>query len=185
MYILHFYLKIKFISFSERNQRIGQNEYKMQVSVFLKEILNYSTIVSIIIIVSNDYKWPFYIKSYFEIASILGSISSKAFSIDCLLHDFQIEEAAIHIKVLIFVVLPFFLWFFLFLLIRIKRKHIDFNQLFTYFLIISNYFQPIILQNLLDNIRCKSLGEKTFLYKNMNLECDSENHLKWVILLNF
>ena len=150
----------------------------MQVSVFLKGILNYSQTVSII--TSINYTWPFYIKSYFEIASILGSISSKAFSVDCLLHDFQINEEAIHIKALIFVILPFFLWTLLFLVVQLKRKNLAFNQLFSYFLIISSYFQPMILQNLLDNFKCKSLGARSLLYMDMNLACDSEDHVKWV-----
>ena len=150
------------------------------------------------IISSGNFKWPYYVKTYLEISSILGSISSQAFSIDCLINDFQINENPIHLKALIFVILPFILWIMVFFILISKdikcliyltnkknNERFICNDTFTYLIIISNFLQPFILQELFNNLKCKKIGDNLFLYLQMNFNCDSKNHLNWVIQINF
>ena len=168
------------------------NERSIKVSVYLKVLLNYSQMVSII--TNGNFKWPYYIQSYLYISSILSSVSTDAFSIDCLLYDLQINESPIHIKALIFVILPFFIWVLVIILLTLKicliktrnsKELFKMKNLFTYFIICCNYLHPMILQKLFDNLKCKNLGGKEFIYMQMNFSCDSENHTKWVLYLHF
>lgn len=158
---------------------------RTHASIYLKGILNYSQILAIIIAI--NFKWPFYVYTYFEIAGFLGSISSQTLSFDCILKDFQIQESPVHIKFMIFVILPFFIWILLILFdviqnLKNRKKSINKEKIFTYFIIVSNYLQPFILQTIFDNLKCKELDGKSYLYKEMLIDCESENHQ---FLVNF
>lgn len=148
----------------------------------MKEILNYSQIIAIILAI--NFKWPTYVMSYFQIPSFLGSLSNNTISLNCLIYDFNINESVVHLKFLMFALMPFLAWIILvfihFLKARIKNQKISLEKLFAYLIIIGNYLQPLILQNIFDNLKCEKLNQKSFLAKDMNLECDSENHKNWV-----
>ena len=149
--------------------------------MYLKIFLNYSQIVSILISINNNL--PAYSQSYLEISSMVTSFSSRAFSVDCFIYYFHWSESPLHIKALMFVIFPFILWLIFFMGALFKKlRGIKFQKekLITYFLIISNFLQPFILQQLIDNLKCKNIGNGSFIYKQMNFQCDSSNHLKWV-----
>lgn len=161
----------------------AQKKLKIQLSVYLKIFLNYSQIVSILISINNNL--PAYSQRYFEISSMVTSFSSRAFSIDCFIYYFHWSESPLHIKALMFVIFPFILWLILFmgaLLKKMRGFKFQKEKLTTYFLIISNFLQPFILQQLIDNLKCKKIGNSLVIYKQMNFQCDSKNHLKWVYL---
>ena len=154
-----------------------QKKLKIQLSVYLKIFLNYSQIVSILISINNNL--PAYSQSYFEISSMVTSFSC----VDCFLYYFNWSESPLHIKAFMFVIFPFILWLIFFmgaLFKKMRGNKFQKEKLMTYFLIISNFLQPFILQQLIDNLKCKSIGNGSFIYKQTNFPCDSTNHLKWV-----
>jgi len=170
--------RLIFIRFAQHNQ-VVDNENKLMVSIYLKELLSYSQVLSII--VTFNYKWPFYVYSYLHLSSILGSLSSQVFSIDCLLN--YGNESPLHFKALVAVLLPFFIWtimVFMTIVNNVRKNEHNYTKLFSFFVIISNFLQPYILQQLFNNLRCINLGDRSFLYMDMKTECDSENHLNWV-----
>ena len=149
-------------------------------------MLNYSQIVSILI--SINHNLPSSSQSYFQISSVLTSLTSQAFSIDCFIYYLDLDENPLHLKALISVFLPFFIWLILLfglLIKKMKGKTIEKGKILTYFLIICNFFQPSILQQLVDNLNCKTIGSSSFIFKEMNFECNSQNHLNWVHISNF
>lgn len=168
----------------EKNQKNAEeNANRAHASIYLKQILNYSQILAIIITI--NFKWPYYVNSYFQITSFLGSISNQALTFDCLINDFKIKESPIHIKFAIFTLLPFLIWVLMILLsvflhFKNKKNSINKEKILTYFIIISNYLQPFILQTIFDNLKCKRLDGRLFLYKEMMIDCESENHQFWV-----
>lgn len=169
----------------EKSQKLTtENVNKIHASVYLKGILNYSQILAIIITI--NFKLPFYVYSYFEIAGFLGSLSSQTLSFDCILNDFLIQGSSVHIKFFIFAILPFFIWFLLILFglirdLKNRKKSMNKEKMITYFIIISNYLQPFILQTIFDNLNCKELDGQFYLYKDMTINCESENHQFLVI----
>lgn len=133
-----------------------------------------------------NYKWPSYCYDYLRISAILGYFSSQVVSSDCLIYEYDIKQSPLHLKALIAVLLPFFIWLIMLFILIVTNygiNQLDFGKMFSYFVIISNYMQPFILQQLFDNLKCINLDGKSFLYKEMKTQCDSEDHLAWVFFI--
>lgn len=154
---------------------------KRVFSNYLKILINYFQMISII--QSFNIKWPFATKQFLESSSSVPTIYSRVFSIDCLISDYEISIEPIYLKTLIANILPFMIIFNLmifFKILHLMKKNNNFNRFFSSVMIMIIFLQPNILQQIFDNLNCTIIGNKSFLTKQLNIDCDSNDHLKWV-----
>ena len=152
------------------------------MSVYMKILLNYFQMVSFI--KSLDVKWPFYADEYLKSVAFINSVSSSIVSIDCLVNQYDIEGEIIHLKAAFSSFLPFFLLFIVLVIMIFQMKFLqkknNFNKILLSFFVISIFLHPNILQSLFDNIGCIELGDRKYLEKQLDLDCNSDGHKKWV-----
>ena len=174
-----------------KNSSINKNSsLKQGFSIYLKILLNYLQMIGIIH--SMDLKWPFYANDYLSVTTKVGVSTTEIVSLQCVLDDFGITAKFIHVKALIFVLIPFYITFSIILLLSlicIFTKKPQSHRLIVGIVVLSVYLQPLILQNLFDNINTTKLNAKNYLTKELTLSYDDEDHQKWVnnlknILLN-
>ncbi len=53
------------------------------LSIYMKIYMNYIHMISIIS--GMDFRWPYYIESYFSVQNNVGSVSSQVISIECMI----------------------------------------------------------------------------------------------------
>ena len=155
-------------------------DMKKGVSIYLKIMLNY--IQSISIIQSLELKWPFYVKSYMNVYSNAGSVSTQVISLDCMVNDYNIDVETIYAETVFSITLPFLCFFISFFALAtvylIKKK----SQKIRFIVIVivgSIFLQPMILKILFKNLVCKQINEISYLAGNLKIKCDSSEHINW------
>ena len=162
------------------NKEDDMFDMKKGVSIYLKIMLNY--IQSISIIQSLELKWPYYVKSYMNVYSNAGSVSTQVISLDCMVNDYNINVETIYAETVFSIILPFFCFFISFValstvyLIRKKSQKIRFIVIV---IVGSIFLQPTILKILFKNLVCKKINEISYLSANLKIKCDSDSHVNW------
>ena len=155
---------------------------KKEMSVYLKILLNYLQMISIIR--SLELKWPFYVGNYLNIYANFGGVSTQILSFDCLLQDNNIETESIYIQTILAVSLPFaiFLISILALLILyLKNKKTQKTRFIVVVIVVSIFLQPSIIKTLFENLTCKEIEDSSFLQIDMIIDCNSESKKLWVL----
>ena len=167
----------------EMEKEIRKKKKNKKISVYMKILLNYFQMISFI--KSLDVKWPFFVEEYLKSAAFISSVSTSILSIDCLVDQYGIAGEIIHLKAAFSSILPFCLLFLVLLImffqLKFKRKN-QFNKTWLAFFVISIFMHPNILQSLFDNVTCLEFGDKQYLQKQLDLDCDSDNHKEWVLV---
>ena len=149
----------------------------------MKILLNYFQMISFI--KALEIKWPFYTDEYLKSFAFINSVSSSVVSIDCLVNQYDIAGEIVHLKAAFSSILPFCLLFIVILILllqhKFRKQKTIFNKVWLSFFIISIFMHPNILQSLFDNISCLELGDKKYLEKQLDLDCDSSGHNEWVM----
>lgn len=156
---------------------------KVGIAIYLKIFLNYLQMISIIR--TFDLKWPSYVKNYLNIYSFFGGVSSEIFSIDCLTNEYNYGLKNIYINTLFMICFPFFLIFLngLFILLHfLYSGKFQKIRLMIIIIVISIFLQPINIQALFANLKCLEINENSLLEANMSIDCQSEEHQKWVYI---
>ena len=161
---------------------------KKEISVYLKILLNYLQMISII--QSLELKWPFYVSNYLNIYSNLGGVSTQIISFDCLLQDSNIEIESIYIQTILAIILPFAIFLIsiialgvkYFRNIKIKKQQSQKTRFVVVVIVVSIFLQPSIIKTLFDNITCKQIDDSKYLKANFLINCESSSQKTWVIL---
>lgn len=164
----------------------GKRRHKKELSIYLKIILNYLQMIGFIR--SLNIKWPFYADNYVKSLSFFSDISSNVFSIDCLIFQYDIQGNTLHLKAIFssFLLLFSFLIFLTIISFKFAISHYSyFTKIILAFFIISMFLHPIIIQSLFENLICIDIDGNRLLEKQLNLECDSSNHMLWVLNFSF
>ena len=155
---------------------------KKGISVYLKILLNYLQMISII--QSLDLKWPFYVRSYLNVYSNFGGVSTQILSFDCLLQDHNIETESIYIQTILAVGLPFAIFLisiFVLALIYWRKKKTQKIRFIVVVIVVSIFLQPSIVKTLFDNLTCKQIDGSRYLKANFLINCDTKTQETWVI----
>lgn len=153
---------------------------KKQVSVFLKIFLNYSQMISIL--QAFDLKWPIEIKTFFNVYSNAGGISSDVVSFDCLVKDEKFSLDAIYLKTIIFNIIPmsaFCVAFGILLLIYLQRGKSQTIRFIVVVVVTCIFLQPTIIKLLFDNLICRKIDHRNFLKEKLIVDCDEEGYKQW------
>ena len=154
---------------------------KIGLAIQMKIFLNYLQMISIIY--SFDLKWPDYVMDYFNIFSFIGGVSTQVISLDCLLQDYQIEIQSIYIQTILNIMMPFNIVFiagFILTILLIKKREFRGIRMIIVTIVVSIFLQPPIIKSLFDNLKCITIEKQNLLYVNMLIDCDSNEHKKWV-----
>lgn len=153
---------------------------KKQISVFMKIFLNYSQMVAII--QSFDLKWPFAIKSLFNVYSNAGGVSANVVSVDCLVQDANIKTEPIYIQTFVFNLVPVFVFLIALLILTVVHYTKKKSQKIRFVVVIivtCIFLQPPIVKLLFDNLICKNIDGHPFLQEKLILNCDEESYKQW------
>lgn len=159
---------------------------KVGIAIYLKIFLNYLQMISIIR--TFDLKWPSYVNNYLNIFSFFGGVSSDIISVDCLLYAYNKMLKNIYINTLFMISFPFALIFlsgFFILLNFLYSGKFHKIRLVVIIIIISIFLQPLNIQVLFDNLKCLEINKSLLLEANMSIDCQSEEHQKWVFIFIF
>lgn len=155
--------------------------HKKTVSIYLKILLNYIQLISII--QSMEMKWPYYAKEYFGAYSNFGSVSTQTISFECLLHHYAIDIQPIYFETFFSIILPYLTFIFGFFIVRIflflKRKRRDSHRFVVIVIVSSIFLQPTIIKMLYKNLICKRINSQSMLTANLMIDCDASDHKKW------
>lgn len=157
-------------------------QIKKSLSIYMKILLNY---LQMITIVQNfEFKWPFYVRDYFNFFSTVGGgLSTQVVSIDCLINDYNLNIVALYGQTLILCVLPFVIQisaaviFFVIFILKRKNQRIRF---IVVVIVVNVFLQPSIIKILFENLSCKNIDEHSYLTQDMSISCDSDSHKTWV-----
>ena len=158
-------------------------DIKKGVTIYLKILLNYLQLISIIH--SFDLKWPFYVKEYLNIYSSAGNLSDQAISFECLLFDYEISIKPVYFQTCFTILIPFTTYLLAFILLFLKlvlfhKKRRELNTKFVVIVIVSSIFlQPNIIKVLYKNLICKKIDDDYLLTHNYSINCNSDSHSKW------
>ena len=173
-------------SFKENNSANSNRnnatfDIKKGVSVYLKILLNYLQMISII--ESLNLKWPVYLQNFLNIHSNIGGVSTEALSLECFLQDQNIQINVIYVQTLLRLILPFAIFFVSILILvrsrKDRRKQI--NRSIVVLIIVSIFFQPSIIKSLFDNVTCEKFEDKQYLKADLLIDCESDSKNNWVI----
>jgi hypothetical protein len=167
----------------QHKKQIPQFNIKKGGSIYLKILMNYLQIIAIIH--SIDLRWPFYTNDFLKANSQAASVTNEVLSFDCIIHDYEIQQEPIHIKAMIGVIMPFVMFFaifVMFLLNFLKTGKSQKNRIIMSLVVLCIFLQPSVLKQLFDNLNCKRIGDEIFLTKQMNLKCNDDSHQKWVFI---
>lgn len=157
-------------------------DIKKGVSVYLKILLNYLQMISII--ESLKLKWPAYLQNFLNVHSnIGGGVSTEALSLECFLQDQNILTNVIYVQTLLKLILPFAICFVSIIILiqrfRKERKK-QINRSIVVLIIVSIFFQPSIIKSLFDNVTCEKIEENLYLKTDLLIDCESDSQQKWV-----
>lgn len=159
---------------------------KKEMSVYLKILLNYLQMISIIR--SLELKWPFYVGNYLDIYANFGGVSTQILSFDCLLQDNNIETESIYIQTILAVSLPFAIFLIsiiALILLCLKNKKTQKTQKTRFIvvvIVVSIFLQPSIIKTLFDNITCKQIDDSQYLKENFLINCETSSQKTWVLI---
>ena len=132
------------------------------------------------IIQSLDFSWPNYLDSFFEFLSNLGFFSTQILTLDCFLTSLK----AIYVRAiatLIFYLSFIFAAVTLFGIRKfISRRKNQFNRFIMFFLVFSIMLQPNFIKESSDIFTCRKVFDKSYLIRQMSVECYTSEHLLWV-----
>lgn len=169
------------------DSKLLSQQLRKGLSIYMKILLNYLQMITII--QGFELKWPFYVRNYLNAFSTVGGgISTQVISIDCLLHDYNLDIVALYGQTLILSVLPFVIYIaaaVVLLMISIFKKKNQGIRFVVVVIVVSVFLQPSIIKILFDNLSCKSIDKHSYLTQDMSIECDSDSHRTWVILFFF
>ena len=157
---------------------------KKEMSVYLKILLNYLQMISIIR--SLELKWPFYVGNYLNIYANFGGVSTQILSFDCLLQDYSIETESIYIQTILAVSLPFTIFLIsivalvLLCLKNKKTRKTQKTRFIVVVIVVSIFLQPSIIKTLFDNITCKQIDDSQYLKENFLIDCETNSQKTWV-----
>lgn len=138
------------------------------------------------IIKSVQLKWPYYVTNFFNIIVNFGFISADIIGIDCYLSEMKLEIPKIYLKAiftLAFYLLLIFTGFSFFVIRHIVfLKKNQFYLFIMFFLVVSIMIQPNSIKEGSDFLTCQKVGEKSYLIKQMTVECYTENHHNQVFI---
>lgn len=134
-------------------------------------------------------KWPYYVTNFFNLIVNFGFISTDIIGIDCYLSEMKLETPIIYLKAIF--TLAFYLSLILTGFVFFAIKHLVFkkrNQFYLFimfFLVVSIMVQPNSIKEGSDFLTCQKVGEKSYLIKQMTVECYTENHYNQVFYILF
>jgi len=157
-------------------------DVKKGMSVYLKILMNYLQMVSII--QSLDLQWPFYVQNYLNVYSNIGGVSTQILSFDCLLQDYNINTKSIYIQTVLTIFLPygvFLISMFILGLIYLYKRKSQLIRFIVIVIVVSIFLQPSIIKVLFDNLTCETIENSSYLVANMLINCNDEDKKTWVI----
>ena len=174
------YASMKVVKDATNDRGDDMFDMKKGVSIYLKIMLNY--IQSISIIQSLELKWPYYVKSYMNVYSNAGSVSTQVISLDCMVNDYNIHVETIYAETVFSIILPFLCFLISFIALCIVHVITKKSQKIRFIVIVivgSIFLQPMIIKILFKNLVCKQINETSFLISNLKIQCDSDSHINW------
>lgn len=130
---------------------------------------------------SLNLEWPIYLKEFINSFSYI-SFANEMISLDCIFGDFDIKSESLFIKSFLLNLAPFIFCLLSIIYFILSTKNIVFRKIkivVTGFVVFT-FFQPAIIAQIFDMLRCQTLENKQYLKKNLNYECFTEEHQTWV-----
>lgn len=128
-------------------------------------------------------EWPNYMREFIKSLSFL-SFADKMISLDCIFNDFDVRSQSLFIKSFLMNLTPFILSIFAFLyffLLTKDKKDKKIKIMVTVFVIFT-FFQSSVINRLLTILSCKEIEGKEYLSSDLEYECYSEQHKKWILI---
>ena len=154
---------------------------KKGMSVYLKILLNYLQMVSII--ENMELKWPFYVRNYLNVYSNIGGVSTQILSFDCLLQDYNIMTESIYISTALTLIMPFAIFLVSMIVLGVifmRKKKSQKIRFIVIVIVVSIFLQPSIIKTLFDNITCETIDDSSYLKANLLINCDTTSQKQWV-----
>lgn len=158
-------------------------DIKKGLSIYLKILLNYLQLISIV--ENLELKWPFYAKSYLNVYTNMGSVSTQTVSLECILNDLEYNVESLYVETIFSILLPFITFFIalssLIVLHFLTRRAKQTTRFIVIVIVASIFLQPTIVKMLYKNMICKKIDSDYFLSANLQIECESDDRNKWLI----
>ena len=171
------------VGVSSSGKDIDFFDFKKGVSIYLKIMLNYLQLISII--QNIDLRWPFYAKTYFDVYKNMGGVSTQTVSLECILNDLDYNMESLYVETIFSISLPFLTFFFALIFIILvqmlnnhKKQHI-LRRLIVVLIVSSIFLQPNIINMLYKNMVCKKIDSEYFLSSKMTIKCYSDDRTNW------
>lgn len=168
----------------KRKSKSQDFDTKKGLSVYLKVLLNYLQMISII--QSLELKWPFYVRNFLNVYSNIGGVSNQILSVDCLLQHYNIQTESIYIQTVLTLIIPFAIFcvsMIILWVIYMKNKKPQTIRFIVIVIVVSIFLQPSIIKSLFDNITWEEIDGVSYLKADLLIDCDTNSQKEWVKLI--
>ena len=160
----------------------GQINQKKKIQIYLKIIINYLQVLSIIN--SYEMKWPSNVSIFMKYYSSF-SMTSSFMSLDCIFYEYNINFEPLYIETMIIIATPFCIslgGFTIMCFFYYKKRKSQKIRFVAMYIAINALLQPAVVSKLLENFKCRMINNTCYLLANANIDYNSHFHQKWVIL---